>query len=194
MKRHITTKLLTLTACAVACLWAMNARAERIPVDFITISGERVDATTSGSNRLQVSWEFTAETDSLRLTEEDRSGAIITALYEVRLFDWGDSPAAVIPNSIIDPDEDDNVESSVTATIFFNNEDFLVMRENALMFSLDASDFDIVSAYGTGDVTGRFSKKISGVARIENPIRSSIRSLEIVITEVFLYLPTDQDE
>jgi hypothetical protein len=78
--------------------------------------------------------------------------------------------------------------------IFFNNKDFLVMRENALMFSLDASDFDIVSAFGTGEVSGRFTKKISGTARIEKPIRHSIRTVEIVVTEVFLYLPTEQDQ
>jgi hypothetical protein len=100
MKKHRTTRLLALAVCAAACWWGAAARAERMPVDFITVSGERADVTASGSNRLQVSWEFTAETDALRLAGEDRDGVVLTVLYEVRLYDHGGSTAAVIPDSI----------------------------------------------------------------------------------------------
>ena len=193
MKRHITTRLITLAVVFAVCWWGAPVRAERVPVDFITVSGERMESTSSGSNRLLLSWEFTAETDSLRLIREDKDSAIITVLYEVLLLDWDGSPLVIIPGAIDDSGDGDNTDA-IGATIFFDDEDFLVMRENALMFSMDGSDFDIVAAYGTGEVWGRFTKKMSGTARIERPARFSPHRMEIVVTEVFLSLPIDRDE
>ncbi|MBN1880754.1 MAG: hypothetical protein JW885_01160 [Deltaproteobacteria bacterium] len=191
MKRRINTRWLIPALIAAAGLWGTAARAERAPTDFITISNERIEIT--GSDRLVVSWEFTAETESLRLTREAMEDAIVTVLYEVRLFERDGTPAAVIPAAVIDPRDGDN-ETTTHETIFFNDEDFFIMRENALMFSMDASDFDIVSAYGTGEVSGRFTKEISGTARIDTPRSFSIRKTVITVTEVFLSLPTDQDQ
>jgi len=193
MKIYSTARWITLAAAAAVCWWCVVARAERMPTDFVAVSGERMESVSSGSGRLLISWEFVAETDSLRLTSEARDAAIITVLYEVRLLDWDGSPTTIIPGAVIDSDDHDDTGVG-GATIFFNDEDFLVMRENALMFSMDASDFNIVAAYGTGEVSGRFRKKISGAARIEKPTRFSRRRIEIVITEIFLRLPPDEDE
>lgn len=193
MKRHITTQLITLAVVFAACWWGVTVRAERVPVDFVTVSGERMESTSSGSNRLLLSWVFTAETDSLRLTLEDKDSSIITVLYDVRLLDWDGSAMMIIPGAIDDPGDGDDMDT-VGSTIFFNDEDFLIMRENALSFSMDGSDFDIAAAYGTGEVWGRFMKKISGTARIEKPARFSPHRMEIVVTEVFLSLPTGRDE
>ena len=193
MKRLFKARWFALAVIVAVCWWGAAVRAQRMPVDFITVDRERMELTESGSNRLLVSWEFTAETESVRLTQRVKDGAIITVLYEVRLLDRGGSLTTVIPGAVIESGNGDN-ESTVGATIFFDDEDFLVMRENALMFSMDASDFYIVAAYGTGEVTGRFTKTISGTACIEKPMRRSTRSIEIAVTEVFVYLPSDQDE
>jgi len=193
MKQHGKIGWIALVLFLVACGWGATVRAERMPVDFVTVSKEHLDVTASGSGRLQVSWEFTAETESLSLDREARDAAIITVFYEVRLFDHGNTLAAVIPGAAGDTDSVD-AENAVGATIFLNDEDFLVMRENALMFSMDASDFNIVAATGSGEVTGRFTKKVSNTARIDSSTWNRRRGMEIVVTEVFLFLPSDPDE
>ena len=190
MKRHVKTRLVALAAILIVCGWGGAVRAERMPVNFVHVSGERMKSAASGTDRLMISWEFTAETESFSLTEKTKDATFLTVLYEVRLLDRSGSLAAVIPGTGLEARDCEDI-GTFGATIFFNEEDMLVMRENALIFSMDASDFNIVSAYGTGEITGRFMKKISGAARIEKPISYSIRRMEIIITEVFLHSPPD---
>ena len=126
MKQHGKIGWIALVLFLVACWWGAAARAERMPVDFVTVSKEHLDVTASGSGRLQLSWEFTAETESLSLDREAKDAAIITVFYEVRLYNHGNTLAAVIPGAAGDTDSLD-AESSAGATIFLNDEDFLVI-------------------------------------------------------------------